>query len=180
MLYRFSIFVFALFCTLQLHAGELNAVLNTQIELLAACLINDQTYLDPTTGLDFGQIDFGEISASSTGTMDAVLSNQSLSSIKIQCSGLSTVNISFGAGLHDDHVPAALQNRYFHALSNGTDYVAYNLIYGDERQVLRPEQSISLSGGTTLEIKLYGQAILDAQRISTGLYRDAVPVTIEF
>lgn len=164
----------------QLQAGQLGAVLKPQIELQAACIVNNQLYLQGATAIDFGSLDFGEQRASASGVIETSLSNAQHNAIQIQCSDNAEVNITFGAGLNDGHVPSAANNNYFHALSNGQDFVAYNLLDAEDKSIIHPQQRISRSAATALVINLYAQAFLTGLPISTGHYQDTIAITIEF
>lgn len=163
-----------------LQAGQLSASLKPQIELLPHCIINDQWYSQLATGLDYGNLDFGEHAASFTGSLNATLSNANQNKIKIQCSNNAAVTLIFGAGLHDQQVPSNSKSTYFHALNSGSDYIAYNLLYGADKHLLHPLESIQFVGGATFEVDLYAQAYLSGQRISAGEYSDTIAITIEF
>ena len=164
----------------QSYAGQISAQLKPQIELQAACMVNQQMYLQGATAAHFGDLDFGEHSASFSGVIETSLSGTQQNAIQIQCSDHAEVNVTFGAGLHDANVPTDAKSNYFHALSNGQDYVAYNLLNADDKSVIRAQQRISSSGATGLLIYLYAQAYLSGHRISTGQYRDTIAISIEF
>lgn len=162
-------------------AAQLSAKLNTQLELLPSCIINNQTISNETTSLNFGQLDFGETTAAFNGVIETSLSNGSTSGIVIQCSGNSTIKVTFGAGQHDSKVPTAFSSIYFRAVSNGQDYIAYNLLYGQNNQIIQPNQSISLNNnGQPQSLRLVGQAVNNGRVVSLGSYTDRIPVTIEF
>ncbi len=60
-------------------------------------------------------------------------------------------------------------------------FVAYNLLYGLDKQVIRANDAFILNDmNTKKNIDIFGQAIHDGGRISKGEYRDIVPITIEF
>lgn len=163
------------------NAGEIGAKLTTQIELLPSCSINDQVLGGDTANLNFGSIDFGEVTSAFSGILDANLINNGNAGFQIQCSGISTVKIIFGAGNNDSNVPTSFSQNYYHALSNGTDFVAYNLLYGLNKQVIRANDFFVLNDMSVKKnIDVFGQAINDGSRISKGEYRDIVPITIEF
>ena len=164
----------------QLHAGQLAAQLKPQIELQAACIVNNQMYLDGASAAHFGDLDFGEHSASFSGVIETALSGTQQNAIHIQCSDNAEVNVTLGAGQHDANVPTDAKSTYLHALSNGQDYVAYNLLNGDDHSIIGAQQRISHSGATALLIHLYAQASLSGHRISTGQYRDTITISIEF
>ncbi|EPG40838.1 spore coat protein U domain-containing protein [Acinetobacter colistiniresistens] len=162
-------------------AGQLAAKLNTQIELLPSCVVNNQTVQNGTTSLNFGQLDFGETTASFNGVINTNLSNGTSSGLKIQCSGNSSIKVTFGAGQHDNKVPAAFVANYFRAVSNGKDFLAYNLLYGTNKQILGPNQSITLNNnGQVQTLDIFGQTVNNGQPVSLGHYTDTIPVTIEF
>ncbi|TCM63799.1 spore coat protein U-like protein [Acinetobacter calcoaceticus] len=176
-----TVFMALLISSNAYSADQLQVKLDTQIELLPACMINDQHYDDGTSGLKFGVLNFGEATATHNGVIDTALSGGVNSAIKIQCNGSSTINIKFGSGKNDAQVPNEVKANYYRAMSNGTNYVGYNLLYGTNKQVLKPEHVISLSNnGQAHHLELYGQAILKGQTITLGTYSDIIPITIEF
>lgn len=163
-------------------SAELQAKLNTQIELLASCMVNDRQYASGATGLNFGTINFGKIAASYNGTVEASLNNGINSSIKIQCnSTLNSIKIIFGAGENDNNVPEQAKTTHFRALRNGDHYIAYNLAYSASKKILKPLDQLSfLNDSQILNIDLYGQVVFADQSIAIGIYRDVIPVIIEF
>lgn len=178
---RGSIFIISYFLISSLNAGEIGAKLTNQIELLPSCSINNKVVENNATNLNFGTVDFGETSTGFNGVIDASLINNGNSGLQIQCAGISTVKIIFGSGNNDSKVPASFSQNYYHALSNGRDFVAYNLLYGLDKQVIRANDAFILNDmNTKKNIDIFGQAIHDGGRISKGEYRDIVPITIEF
>jgi len=176
----FAFISFSFFVS-SINAGEIGAKLITQIELLPSCSINDQVIEGNTENLNFGNIDFGEVSSAFSGVLDASLINNGNAGFQIQCAGISTVKIIFGAGNNDSNVPPSFSQNYHHALSNGTDFVAYNLLYGLNKQVIKSNEIFVLNDvNIKKNIDIFGQAINDGSRISKGEYRDIVPITIEF
>lgn len=162
-------------------AGQLAATLTTQLELLPSCVINGQDVEQGSVGLQLGQLDFGETTAAFHGIIQTKLTHGSSSGLTIQCSGNSPIKITFAAGQHDQKVPVAFAQNYFRAVSNGTDYLAYNLLYGSNAQVLQPNESIILNNnGQTYILDLSGQVINNGQAVSRGSYSDIIPIIIEF
>lgn len=162
-------------------AGQLSATLTTQLELLPACVINGQNVGQGSAGLQLGQLDFGSTTAAFHGIIQTKLTHGSSSGLSIQCSGYSPIKITFAAGQYDHKVPAAFAQNYFRALSNGKDYLAYNLLYGSNSQVLQPNESITLNNnGQTYILDLSGQVINNGQAVSRGSYSDIIPIVIEF
>ncbi|WP_151812378.1 spore coat protein U domain-containing protein [Acinetobacter bereziniae] len=163
------------------HAGQLGAKLNLQIELESSCQINNQPVSNGTNGVSLGQFDFGQTTASFNHVIETSLTNGATSGLTIQCLSNSPLKITFGAGQYDSKVPSTFQANYFRALSNGTDYLAYNIVYGSARQVLRPNQVITLSNsGQSQTLDLKAQAVNNGQSVSVGHYTDTIPITIEF
>lgn len=176
----FAFISFSFFVS-SVNAGEIGAKLNTQIELLPSCSINGQIVDNNTTNLKFGNIDFGEVSSAFNGVLDASLINNGNAGFQIQCAGISTVKIVFGAGNNDSNVPLSFSQNYYHALTNGADFVAYNLLYGLNKQVIKSNEVFNFNDmNIKKNIEIFGQAINDGSRISKGEYRDVVPITIEF
>ncbi|MDI2700942.1 hypothetical protein QJ515_13945, partial [Acinetobacter baumannii] len=69
----------------------------------------------------------------------------------------------------------------YHALSNGRDFIAYNLLYGLNKQVIKANEAFILNDmNDKKNIDIFGQAAHDGSRISKGEYKDIVPITIEF
>jgi spore coat protein U-like protein len=162
-------------------AGQLSAKLNLQLELQSSCKINNQSVDDGTNALNFGQLDFGDVGASFNHVLQTSLSNGSTSGLTIQCPENLPIKITFGAGLHDHLVPASFSANYFHAVSNGTDFLAYNLLYGSNFEVLRPNQSVILNNNGQLQtLSLAGRTVNNGQPVSLGQYVDTIPITIEF
>lgn len=162
-------------------AAELNVSLNTQIELLPSCAVDQQYYDAGVSGLDFGQLDFGEVAAYQSITINTSLTNSNGNRISIRCSGSGHIKMLFGAGENDNQVPTKQQGNYFRAMSNGRDYVAYNLLFGPNKLVQKPQSSVYLpSNNVQYSIELYAQAVLGGNRITTGEYSDTIAITIEF
>lgn len=177
-----SIAAFILLNVMHARADVLEVKLNTQIELLPSCVINDQQYLDGAKGLNLGMLNFGKFPASYNGILEASLSSGLRNSINIRCNGtLNGISIIFGAGKNDSNVPDSVKDTYFRALSNGSYYIAYNLIYGLSKQVLKPQDKLPFQNKNEIvNIDLYGKATLSDPAISTGIYTDVIPVVIEF
>lgn len=162
-------------------AGQLAAKLNVQLELEPACKINNQTVNNETNGLNFGQLDFGETTAAFNQVIETSLSNASTSGLTIQCPGNSPIKITFGAGQNDTKVPEPFSTNYFRAITNGTDFLAYNLLYGTAKEVLKPNQTITLTNnGQPQTFNLMGQTVNNGRSVSLGQYTDTIPITIEF
>ncbi|MCX5468623.1 spore coat protein U domain-containing protein [Acinetobacter nematophilus] len=162
-------------------AGQMSAKLNLQLELESSCNINNQPIDDGTNGLNFGQLNFGEVSASFNHVLETSLSNGSTAGLTIQCPENLPIRITFGAGLHDNHVPAPFNTNYFHAVSNGTDFLAYNILYGSGFEILRPNQSVTLNNNGQLQtLNLTGRTVNNGRAVSLGQYTDTIPITIEF
>ncbi|MFX6085690.1 spore coat protein U domain-containing protein, partial [Acinetobacter baumannii] len=114
----------------------IGAKLTSQIELLPSCSINNKVVENNTANLNFGSLDFGEATTAFNGVLEASLINNGNSGLQIQCAGISTVKIIFGSGNNDSKVPVSFSQNYYHALSNGKDFIAYNLLYGLNKQVI--------------------------------------------
>ncbi len=169
-----------LFMCSQAICADLQVKLNTQIELLPSCRVNDQQYIQGSTGLNFGELNFGNVSANFKGILDTTLSNGSYSLIKIQCNGSAAIKLIFGSGENDNKIPNNMQENYFRALSNGEHYIAYNLLYGADRKKLKPNDVLTFNTDQDINVDLYGKAILQDQVISNGRYRDIIRISIEF
>ena len=162
-------------------AGQLAAKLNIQLELEPSCKINNQSVNNETTGLNFGQLDFGETTAAFNRVIETSLSNASASGLTIQCPGNSPIKVTFGAGQNDSKVPAPFSANYFRAISNGTDFLAYNILYGTAREALKPNQTITLTNnGQPQTLNIIGQTVNNGRSVSLGQYTDTIPITIEF
>ena len=111
-------------------AAQFVAKLNVQIELESSCEINNQSVSNGTNGLNFGQLNFGETTAAFNQVIETSLSQGSTSGLTIQCLGNAPIKVTFGTGQHDSKVPAPFGANYFRAISNGTDFLAYNILYG--------------------------------------------------
>ncbi|EPG6228240.1 Csu fimbrial biogenesis protein CsuA [Acinetobacter baumannii] len=178
---RGSAFIISYFLISLLNAGEIGAILTSQIELLPSCSINNNVVENNAANLNFGTIDFGEATTGFKGVLEASLVNNSNSGFKIECAGISTVKIIFGAGNNDSNIPASFSQNYYHALSNGRDFIAYNLLYGLNKQVIKANEAFILNDmNNKKNIDIFGQAAHDGSRISKGEYKDIVPITIEF
>lgn len=163
------------------NAGYLVANLDVQLELEPSCMINNQNVNNGTSGLNFGQLDFGDTRAAFNQVIETSLSNASTSGLTIQCPGNSPIKITFGAGQNDSKVPVPFGTNYFRAISNGTDFLAYNILYGTAREVLRPNQTITLTNnGQPQTLNLMGQTVNNGRSVSLGQYTDTIPITIEF
>lgn len=178
---RGSAFIISYFLISLLNAGEIGAKLTSQIELLPSCSINNNVVENNVANLNFGTIDFGEATTGFKGVLEASLVNNGNSGFKIECAGISTVKIIFGAGNNDSNIPASFSQNYYHALSNGKDFIAYNLLYGLNKQVIKANEAFILNDmNNKKNIDIFGQAAHDGSRISKGEYKDIVPITIEF
>lgn len=178
---RGSAFIISYFLISLLNAGEIGAKLTSQIELLPSCSINNNVVENNAANLNFGTIDFGEATTGFKGVLGASLVNNGNSGFKIECAGISTVKIIFGAGNNDSNIPASFSQNYYHALSNGKDFIAYNLLYGLNKQVIKANEAFILNDmNNKKNIDIFGQAAHDGSRISKGEYKDIVPITIEF
>lgn len=178
---RGSAFIISYFLISLLNAGEIGAKLTSQIELLPSCSINNNVVENNAANLNFGTIDFGEATTGFKGVLEASLVNNGNSGFKIECVGISTVKIIFGAGNNDSNIPASFSQNYYHALSNGKDFIAYNLLYGLNKQVIKANEAFILNDmNNKKNIDIFGQAAHDGSRISKGEYKDIVPITIEF
>lgn len=178
---RGSAFIISYFLISLLNAGEIGAKLTSQIELLPSCSINNNVVENNAANLNFGTIDFGEATTGFKGVLEASLVNNGNSGFKIECAGISTVKIIFGAGNNDSNIPASFLQNYYHALSNGKDFIAYNLLYGLNKQVIKANEAFILNDmNNKKNIDIFGQAAHDGSRISKGEYKDIVPITIEF
>lgn len=178
---RGSAFIISYFLISLLNAGEIGAKLTSQIELLPSCSINNNVVENNAANLNFGTIDFGEATTGFKGVLEASLVNNGNSGFKIECAGISTVKIIFGAGNNDSNIPASFSQNYYHALSNGKDFIAYNLLYGLNKQVIKANEAFILNDmNNKKNIDIFGQAAHDGSRISKGEYKYIVPITIEF
>lgn len=178
---RGSAFIISYFLISLLNAGEIGAKLTSQIELLPSCSINNNVVENNAANLNFGTIDFGEATTGFKGVLEASLVNNGNSGFKIECAGISIVKIIFGAGNNDSNIPASFSQNYYHALSNGKDFIAYNLLYGLNKQVIKANEAFILNDmNNKKNIDIFGQAAHDGSRISKGEYKDIVPITIEF
>lgn len=178
---RGSAFIISYFLISLLNAGEIGAKLTSQIELLPSCSINNNVVENNAANLNFGTIDFGEATTGFKGVLEASLVNNGNSGFKIECAGISTVKIIFGAGNNDSNIPASFSQNYYHALSNGKDFIAYNLLYGLNKQVIKANEAFILNDmNNKKNIDIFGQAAHEGSRISKGEYKDIVPITIEF
>lgn len=178
---RGSAFIISYFLISLLNAGEIGAKLTSQIELLPSCSINNNVVENNAANLNFGTIDFGEATTGFKGVLEASLVNNGNSGFKIECAGISTVKIIFGAANNDSNIPASFSQNYYHALSNGKDFIAYNLLYGLNKQVIKANEAFILNDmNNKKNIDIFGQAAHDGSRISKGEYKDIVPITIEF
>lgn len=178
---RGSAFIISYFLISLVNAGEIGAKLTSQIELLPSCSVNNNVVENNATNLNFGTIDFGEATTAFKGVLEASLVNNGNSGFQIECAGISTVKIIFGAGNNDSNIPASFSHNYYHALSNGRDFIAYNLLYGLNKQVIKANEAFILNDmNNKKNIDIFGQATHDGSRISKGEYKDIVPITIEF
>lgn len=178
---RGSEFIISYFLISLVNAGEIGAKLTSQIELLPSCSVNNNVVENNAANLNFGNIDFGEATTAFKWVLEASLVNNGNSGFQIECAGISTVKIIFGAGNNDSNIPASFSQNYYHALSNGRDFIAYNLLYGLNKQVIKANEAFILNDmNNKKNIDIFGQAAHDGSRISKGEYKDIVPITIEF
>ncbi|WP_038344987.1 spore coat protein U domain-containing protein [Acinetobacter sp. A47] len=179
---RSLIFFILGFYSLPVFSGQQSFLLKTQIELLPSCLINDQKVISDQV-FNFGQINFGEVAASFNGVIEGQLHqvNAPGSGIKIWCSSHAPVKLTFDGGRHRQNIPSDFAANYFRALSNGKDYLAYNLLYGAKKQVLKSSEIITIpNDGKVFDLELSGQVTNNGHPVSIGQYTDTVSILIEF
>lgn len=176
------LFLIILGClTSNAFAGELGVKLNMKIELLPSCFINSKPISDGTTNINLGEINFGETTASFNEVIESSLVGEVGTGIQIQCSGTSMVKLTFGTGQNDGNVPSAFSGNYYHALTNGADFIAYNLLYGKDKVIIKPNDFFVLNNANqTQTVNILGRAINNGTHISMGEYRDNVSIVIEF
>lgn len=63
--------------------------------------------------------------------------------------------IIFGAGNNDSNIPASFSQNYYHALSNGKDFIAYNLLYGLNKQVIKANEAFILNDMNNKRISIF-------------------------
>lgn len=169
------------FFSYPVFAASQTATLTTRIELLPACKINDKIVNNGNSLESVGQLNFGRTRSGFSGIIETSLSGAGVSGLTIQCLVNTPIKITFGAGQNDSKVPQSFNGNYYRAVSNGTDYVAYNLLYGPNKNIVKPNESLTLqNNGQTHILNLSGRAINDGRAISQGNYTDIIPVTIEF
>ena len=168
-------------CISKIDAGELGAKLNTQIELLPSCSINNNSIVNEESKLNFGEINFGEATASFNGTIESSLINSDGVGLKIQCAGMASVKVKIGSGQNGNKIPIAFSGEYYYALSNGKDFLAYNLLFGADRVVIKPNDSFTLKNTSQVqEIYIFGRVVNNGYAVSTGNYIDLVSIVVEF
>jgi spore coat protein U-like protein len=154
--------------------------IDATITLTAACKINDTLTPDGTTGVDFGDINFGSQNTYFV-TADAQLVGSLGNGIKLQCSNGITPVISFaggnnaGTGTSNTGTTGARSMKHVSA----TNYVTYNL-YSDSSggTIIPVNGTISLlSDGSVQTVPVFGRAF-GANGLITGDYSDVVVVTI--
>jgi len=179
---RSFIFLILGFSSLPVFSGQQSLLLKTQIELLPSCLINEQKVVSDRI-FNFGQINFGEVVASFNGVIDGQLHQVGArnAGIKILCSSNAPIKVIFDAGKHPQNIPSDFAANYFRALSNGNDYLAYNLLYGTKKQVLKSSDVIIIpNDGKAFDLEISGQVINNGKPVSIGQYTDTVSILIEF
>lgn len=178
---RAFIFLYFSFIFSTVNAAELSAKLISKIELFPSCFINNQIVETDSENINLGELDFGEATSSFTGVIETSLSGNNGAGIQIKCSGMSSVKLIFGSGLNDTNVPSSFSQNYYHSLSNGEDYIAYNLLYGSDKQVIRPNDEFILNNvSQSQSVSVFGRAVNDGNHVSMGTYTDIVPITVEF
>ncbi len=165
----------------KVYANDLGVKLTTQIELLPSCVINNIVISNSNSGLNLGEINFGEVRASFNKVLESSLISNSGTGFKIKCSGIDSVKISFGSGLNDGNVPLEYADNYYHALTNGIDYLAYNLLYGIDRKVVKVNEYYILKNiNQEQNVNVFGRVVNNGTPKSVGSYKDTVSVSIEF
>ncbi|KHF78797.1 CsuA [Acinetobacter sp. neg1] len=165
----------------KVYANDLAVKLNTQIELLPSCTINNNIVSNKDSGLNLGEINFGEVRASFNKVLESSLLSNGGAGFKIKCSGIESVKISFGSGLNDGNVPLEYSDNYYHALTNGIDYLAYNLLYGIDRKVVKTNKFYILNNISQEQtVNIFGRVVNNGTPKSVGSYKDTIPVSIEF
>ena len=160
-------------------AGQGTVNLTSSLSLVAACLINSQSYTNET-GVAVGDLDFGNQS-SAFDVVTTTLTNNVNNTIKILCPTGINPSIQFGSGNHADSVPTGLQATYSRAMSNGAGvYIAYNL-YRDSRNgmLLSPTEIVTFSGGVEETFNLFAEAA-NTSNLPLGQYTDVLIVTVSF
>ena len=155
--------------------------LNTKIEFFESCLINNQGVDKNANNTSFGELNFGNYSATFDGSQQTQLTSNNGAGLTIRCEQGISPRIKFGPGLHDRSVPEAFASQYFRAVSNGQDYIAYNIILASSNEVLSPNKTINLNrNGEAQTLNIIGEVVNNGRTVSAGQYTDTIAVTLEF
>lgn len=177
------LFALAIVSTFALSApahATITGSLDATIQLTAACKINNTTTPDGTTGVDFGDINFGSQNTYFV-TADAQLVGSLGNGIAIQCSNGITPVLTFAGGSYAGSGTSNTGTTGARSMKHGasTTYVTYNL-YSDSSggTIIPVNGTISLaSDGSAQTIPVFGRAF-GANGLITGTYTDTVVVTV--
>jgi spore coat protein U-like protein len=149
-------------------------VLYVQARVESGCRVAGQSQ---TVGVDFGELNFGEHPSLFKQTLAAQA--QLLSgALQLQCVGVTSAQISVGAGMN----VSGGQRR----LANGAQHVPYDL-YGDAAGTqpfgidVPRSVSISPSGALAIvDLQVHGRVPPAVGGYAPGLYQDQVQITVSW
>ncbi|WP_434777919.1 Csu type fimbrial protein [Neisseria sp. Ec49-e6-T10] len=162
-----------LFIMANTYAAEINGNINVSINIGTGCQIMDST----TTGSinNFGQLNFGSHpNLLSVINANSVNMNATPGSLTLNC----TTGTNYTVSLDDGQHASSGQRR----MSNGTDFIAYNLFKDNSRSTVWNKSSVvsgtSTAGNTNVDLTVYGQVPANATTPTTGAYNDTVTMTV--
>ena len=158
----------------QAQAATVTGNINATLTLTAACQVNGST---ATTGVNFGNLDFGSQIALFTEASAQVIGTGGGGAISVLCSPGATPVVKVGAGAHDAATTGGSR-----ALAMGTNYVPYDF-YTDagHTNLLAINGTITLatSTGVAQTVNMYGRAV-GKPSLPPGVYTDTVAVELSF
>ena len=156
------------------QAATVTGQVNSSLVLTSACMVNGAS---GTTGLNFGSLNFGTVTALFTQVNAQVIGGGG-GAVSILCSSGVVPVLRVGAGSHDGQSSGGIR-----ALADGAgNYIAYDL-YADSgtSNVLAVDATITFptSTGVAQTVNIYGKALGKAG-LPIGRYTDTVAVELSF
>lgn len=163
-------------------SADISGSMNATIALETACKINNTLIPNPTTGVNFGTINFGPQNSYFT-TADSQLIGSAGNGIAIQCSQGIEPTIAFSGGSSAGSGSSNTGTTGVRAMKHtgNASYVTYNL-YDDAAggTVIPVNGTIVLDDdGSAQTVPVFGRAF-GADGLMPGTYNDLVVVTVSF
>ncbi|MCP1314372.1 MULTISPECIES: spore coat U domain-containing protein [unclassified Halomonas] len=157
------------------QAQTVTGTIDATMTLVDSCVVNGQT---GTTGVDFGDIDFGSTPAVFEEE-DSTVAGGGTNGIEVVCSPGVEPTFELTSGLNDGAASEGV-----HAMSNGAgDFIGYSLYRNDARtDLISAGETVALGAfdGSPQVIELYGRAFGDDGALPAGTYTDTLSVELTF